>query len=70
MRRIVAHTESRERGAAGVLVAVMMLAIIGAGALAVDMGQIYAERAALQNGADAGALAAVEPLHGDRLHPG
>ncbi|MFF1251033.1 pilus assembly protein TadG-related protein [Pseudarthrobacter sp. NPDC058329] len=46
-----------ERGAAGVTVAVMMLALIGAGAMAVDVGQIYSERAQLQNGADAGALA-------------
>jgi Flp pilus assembly protein TadG len=46
-----------ERGAAGITVAVMMLVLIGAGALAVDTGQIYAERAQLQNGADAGALA-------------
>jgi Flp pilus assembly protein TadG len=34
-----------------------MLVLIGAGAIAVDVGQIYAERAVLQNGADAGALA-------------
>lgn len=50
-------TVSGERGAAGVMVAVMMLVLIGAGAVAVDVGQIYAERAQLQNGADAGALA-------------
>ncbi|UTT68504.1 pilus assembly protein [Arthrobacter sp. DNA4] len=49
--------DSREHGAAGVVVAVMMLVLIGAGAMAVDVGQIYAERAQLQNGADAGALA-------------
>ncbi|MFX1820094.1 pilus assembly protein TadG-related protein [Pseudarthrobacter sp. CC4] len=49
-----------ERGAAGVLVAVMMVVLIGAGALAVDTGQIYAERAQLQNAADAGALAGVD----------
>lgn len=49
--------ESSERGAAGVIVAVMMLVLIGAGAVAVDVGQIYSERAQLQNGADAGALA-------------
>ncbi|BCW19908.1 hypothetical protein NtRootA9_26160 [Arthrobacter sp. NtRootA9] len=48
---------SNEKGAAGVTVAVMVLVLIGAGALAVDVGQIYAERAQLQNGADAGALA-------------
>lgn len=50
-------TDSRDRGAAGVMVALMMLVLIGAGAVAVDVGQIYAERAQLQNGADAGALA-------------
>lgn len=55
MQRYVKHSE-RERGAAGVMVAVMMVALIGAGALAVDTGQIYAERAQLQNAADAGAL--------------
>ena len=60
MQRIVADPESRERGAAGILVALMMLVMIGAGALAVDAGQIYAERAQLQNGADAAALAAVD----------
>lgn len=48
---------SAERGAAGVIVAVMMLVLVGMGAVAVDVGQIYAERAQLQNGADAGALA-------------
>lgn len=50
-------TDPNERGAAGVTVAVMMLVLIGAGAMAVDVGQIYAERAQLQNGADAGAMA-------------
>lgn len=53
----------RERGAAGVLVAGIMLVLIGAGALAVDAGQIYAERAQLQNGADAGAVAILQACH-------
>jgi Flp pilus assembly protein TadG len=53
----------KERGAAGVMVAVVMLVLIGAGALAVDVGQIYSERAQLQNGADAGALAVVQACH-------
>jgi hypothetical protein len=35
----------------------MMLVLIGAGAMAVDVGQIYTERAQLQNAADSGALA-------------
>lgn len=52
-----------ERGAAGVMVAVIMLVLIGAGALAVDTGQIYAERAQLQNGADAGAIAVLDACH-------
>jgi hypothetical protein len=39
------------------MVGLMMLTLIGVGAVAVDVGQIYAERAQLQNGADAGALA-------------
>jgi Putative Flp pilus-assembly TadE/G-like len=49
-----------EEGAAGVTVAVMMVVLIGVGAVAVDVGQIYVERAQLQNGADAGALAVAE----------
>ncbi|WAJ31732.1 pilus assembly protein TadG-related protein [Arthrobacter sp. FX8] len=40
-----------------------MLVLIGAGALAVDVGQVYAERAQLQNGADAGALAVLDACH-------
>ncbi|MET3206814.1 UNVERIFIED_ORG: hypothetical protein ABIB21_003638 [Arthrobacter sp. UYEF13] len=50
-------TNSGESGVAGVVVAIMMLVLVGAGAVAVDVGQIYSERAQLQNGADAGALA-------------
>ncbi|WP_175637519.1 Tad domain-containing protein, partial [Sinomonas mesophila] len=46
-----------ERGAVAVLVAVLMVALVGAGALAVDIGRIGAEKAQLQNGADASALA-------------
>jgi hypothetical protein len=38
----------------------MLLVLIGVGAMAVDVGQIYEERAQLQNGADAGALAAAQ----------
>lgn len=59
MRRLV-HSikpDESERGAAGVVVGLMMLVLIGAGAMAVDVGQIYAERAQLQNGADSAAIA-------------
>lgn len=60
MRRLMKSqkcSSAGERGAAGVTVAIMMMVLIGAGAMAVDVGQIYAERSQLQNGADAGALA-------------
>lgn len=62
MRRL-SRPGDKERGATGVLVAVMMLVLIGAGAMAVDAGQIYAERAQLQNAADAGAMAAAQRCH-------
>ncbi len=48
-----------DRGAVGVLVAILVGGgvLVGMGALVVDVGQIYQNRAELQNGADAGALA-------------
>jgi Flp pilus assembly protein TadG len=48
-----------ERGAIGVLVAVLIGGgvLFGMAALVVDVGQLYQERAELQNGADAAALA-------------
>lgn len=54
---IVRRGHKREGGAAGVLVVLLMFVLIGVGAVAVDVGQIYSERAQLQNAADAGALA-------------
>jgi len=60
MQRLTRRNTERERGAAGVMVAVMMVVLLGAGALAVDTGQIYEERAQLQNAADAGALAGAD----------
>ncbi|BDZ65038.1 TadE/TadG family type IV pilus assembly protein [Agromyces mangrovi Wang et al. 2018] len=46
----------RERGASAVLVGLMLVPLVGAGAIAVDVGALYAEKAQLQNGADAAAL--------------
>src|ERR1017187_4347388 len=48
-----------ERGVIGVLIAMMLGAgvLTGVGALVIDVGQLYQERAELQNGADAAALA-------------
>jgi Flp pilus assembly protein TadG len=48
---------TKERGAAAVLVAFSMVVLLGFAALAVDVGAMYAEKAQLQNGADATALA-------------
>ncbi len=47
---------SDDRGAVAVLVAICMTALLGVGALVVDVGQVYAERRQLQNGADAAVL--------------
>jgi Flp pilus assembly protein TadG len=61
MRRLVGRLRQRgEQGVAGVLVVVVMLVLVGVGAVAVDVGQIYSERAQLQNAADAGALAVAD----------
>lgn len=55
MRRLAPDTSS-ERGAASVLVAILLVALLGFAALAVDVGLLYSEREQLQNGADASAL--------------
>lgn len=51
-----------ERGAIGVIVAVLIGGgvLLGIGALAIDVGQLYQNRAELQNGADAAALAVAD----------
>ena len=46
----------QERGASAVLVAFLLIPILGMGAISVDVGALYAEKAQLQNGADAVAL--------------
>lgn len=51
-----------EQGAIGVLIAVLIAGgvLIGMGALVIDVGQLYQNRAELQNGADAAALAVAD----------
>ncbi|WP_353808486.1 Tad domain-containing protein [Agromyces sp. SYSU T00194] len=51
------HDLRRERGANAVLIALLFVPLMGAGAIAVDVGALHAERAQLQHGADAAALA-------------
>jgi len=46
-----------ERGAVSVIVAMMLVVLLGFGALAVDVAMMYSERTQLRNGADAAALA-------------
>lgn len=46
-----------ERGASAIMVGILMIPILGFLALALDVGALYVERAQLQNGADAAALA-------------
>ncbi|MBD1537477.1 hypothetical protein HC749_04740 [Arthrobacter sp. S13_S34] len=54
---ISARKTDPERGAASVIVAVLMVAVLGFAAIAIDVGAMYAEKAQVQNGADATALA-------------
>lgn len=46
-----------ERGAVAVIVAILMTALLGLTAIAVDISAMWSEKRQLQNGADAGALA-------------
>src|SRR6187401_1591057 len=53
------HTQ-RDEGAVMVWVALMMVVLLGAGAIVIDIGALYAEKRQLQNGADAAALAVAQ----------
>ena len=53
-----------ERGATAVLVALLALTLLGVGAFAVDLGQVYAKRAALQSNVDMAVMAAAAELDG------
>lgn len=46
-----------QRGAVSVIVAMMLVVLLGFGAMAVDVAMMYAERTQLRNGADSAALA-------------
>lgn len=49
--------DSPEHGAVSLIVAIMLVALLGFAAIAVDVSLMYAERSQLRNGADAAALA-------------
>ncbi|MGY1605474.1 pilus assembly protein TadG-related protein [Geodermatophilus sp. SYSU D00815] len=60
MQRLTARRLREERGAAAVVLALLMVPVLGFTALAVDVGAVYAERARLQVAADAAALAVAQ----------
>lgn len=63
MRRLgrrAPSAQDSERGAISVLVAILMVALLGFAALAVDVGMLYAERTQLRNGSDAAAIAVAQ----------
>lgn len=53
-----------ERGATAVLFALLAMVLLGVGAVAVDMGQVYAKRGSLQSTVDLAVLAAAAQLDG------
>lgn len=62
MRRLIRAwpKSDSERGAVSIIVAIMLVVLLGFGAMAVDVGMLYAERTQLRNGADAAALAVAQ----------
>ncbi|MBN1092283.1 pilus assembly protein [Blastococcus sp. TML/M2B] len=73
MRRLTLRTRlGDERGAVGVMVALLLVPLLGFAAIAVDLSAVQSERAQLRNGTDAAALAvatdcAWRPDCGDEL---
>jgi len=59
-RRLTGRVRSEERGAAAVVLSLLMVPLLGFAAIAVDVGALYAERARLQVAADAAALAVAQ----------
>jgi hypothetical protein len=55
--RRVSGQDHAEKGAVSVIVALLLVTLLGFTAIAVDVGVIYSERAQLQSGADASAIA-------------
>lgn len=68
MRWLTAENDD-ERGAISVIVAILLVTLLGFTAIAVDIGVIYSERAQLQNGADASALALAQKCARDAADP-
>ena len=60
LTRVLRHRTRDERGATAVLFALLLVPMLGFAAIAVDVGALYAERARLQVGADAAAIAVAQ----------
>ena len=58
----VNNRSRNEHGATALMVAILALVLMGVGAFAVDMGQVYAKRSALQSNVDMAVLAAAAKL--------
>lgn len=69
MRRLEREPDS-ERGATAIMVAVMMVVLLSFGAIAVDVGAMYAEKSVVQNGADSAALAVAQTCAKSTSNPG
>lgn len=70
MRRLmVPKNDDGERGAIAVLVALLLVVLLGFAALAVDAGMLYSERAQVQNGSDAAALALAQKCAANTSDP-
>lgn len=54
------HRAENERGAIAVITALTLVVLLGFAAIAIDVGMMYEERAQLQSGADAAALAVAQ----------
>ncbi|MEZ2388304.1 pilus assembly protein TadG-related protein [bacterium RCC_150] len=67
--RNLAFREEGERGAVAILVALLLVALLGFAALAIDVGMLYSEKAQVQNGADAAALAVAQKCASNTSDP-
>lgn len=69
MWRLMIRDDDDERGAVAVLVALLLVVLLGFAALAVDLGMLYSEKAQVQNGSDAAALAVAQKCAANTSDP-
>src|SRR5437762_14094453 len=69
-RHLVRRLHSEERGVVTVISALLMTALLGMLALAVDIGFAFGQRRMAQNVADSGAMAAAQVVSQNMLQPG